>query len=43
MMVPPRTLYKRQKELRMRYELTDYEWAAIMPMLPNKARSLLQR
>jgi transposase len=22
----------------MRYELTDYEWAAISPMLPNKAR-----
>jgi transposase len=22
----------------MRYELTDYEWAAIKPMLPNKAR-----
>ena len=20
----------------MRYELTDYEWAAIRPMLPNK-------
>jgi len=20
----------------MRYELTDYEWAAIKPMLPNK-------
>jgi hypothetical protein len=23
----------------MRYELTDYEWAAIRPMLPNKARA----
>jgi transposase len=22
----------------MHYELTDYEWAAIRPMLPNKAR-----
>jgi hypothetical protein len=22
----------------MRYELTDYEWDAIKPMLPNKAR-----
>ena len=22
----------------MRYELTDYEWAAIRPMLPNTAR-----
>jgi transposase len=22
----------------MRYELTDYEWAAIRPMLPNKPR-----
>jgi hypothetical protein len=22
----------------MRYELTDYEWAAIKPMLPNKPR-----
>ena len=24
----------------MRYELTDYEWAAIGPMLPNKARGV---
>jgi transposase len=24
----------------MRYELTDYEWAAITPMLPNKARGV---
>jgi transposase len=23
----------------MRYELTDEEWAAIKPMLPNKPRS----
>ena len=23
----------------MRYELGDYEWAAIKPMLPNKPRS----
>ena len=23
----------------MRYELTDYEWTAIRPMLPNKPRS----
>jgi transposase len=22
----------------MRYELTDHEWAAIKPMLPNKRR-----
>ena len=22
----------------MRYELTDYEWAAIKPFLPNKPR-----
>ena len=22
----------------MRYELTDHEWAAIKPMLPNKPR-----
>ncbi|MGY3691927.1 transposase [Bradyrhizobium sp. USDA 3240] len=22
----------------MRYELSDYEWAAIKPMLPNKPR-----
>ena len=22
----------------MRYELTDYEWTAIKPMLPNKPR-----
>jgi transposase len=22
----------------MRYELTDFEWAAIRPFLPNKAR-----
>jgi hypothetical protein len=28
-------------ELRiMRYELTDHEWAAIKPMLPNKPRSV---
>jgi transposase len=26
----------------MRYELTDYEWAAIRPMLPNKARGVLR-
>jgi transposase len=24
----------------MRYELTDYEWAAIKPMLPNKSRDV---
>jgi transposase len=24
----------------MRYELTDYEWAAIRPILPNKARGV---
>jgi transposase len=24
----------------MRYELTDYEWAAIRPTLPNKARGV---
>ena len=24
----------------MRYEFTDYEWAAIRPMLPNKARGV---
>ena len=24
----------------MRYELTDYEWAAIRPMLANKARGV---
>ena len=24
----------------MRYELTDYEWAAIRPMLPNKPRGV---
>jgi transposase len=24
----------------MRYEVTDYEWAAIRPMLPNKARGV---
>jgi len=23
----------------MRYELTDHEWAAIRPMLPNKPRA----
>ena len=22
----------------MRYEITDYEWTAIKPMLPNKPR-----
>jgi len=25
----------------MRYELTDYEWAAIKPFLPNKPRGVL--
>ena len=24
----------------MRYELTDYEWSAIKPMLPNKPRGV---
>jgi transposase len=24
----------------MRYELTDFEWAAIKPMLPNKPRGV---
>src|SRR5713101_4901576 len=24
----------------MRYQLTDYEWAAIRPMLPNKPRGV---
>jgi transposase len=24
----------------MRYELTDHEWTAIKPMLPNKPRGL---
>jgi transposase len=24
----------------MRYELTDYEWAVIKPMLPNKPRGV---
>jgi transposase len=24
----------------MRYELTDHEWAAIKPMLPNKPRGV---
>jgi transposase len=24
----------------MRYELTDYEWTAIKPMLPNKSRGV---
>ena len=27
----------------MRYELTDYEWAAIKPMLPNKPRGVRGR
>jgi len=26
----------------MRYELTDYEWAAIKPFLPNKPRGVLR-
>jgi len=26
----------------MRYELSDYEWAAIKPMLPNKPRGVRQ-
>jgi transposase len=24
----------------MRYELTDHEWAAIEPMLPNRSRGV---
>ncbi|WP_338310638.1 transposase, partial [Bradyrhizobium ottawaense] len=24
----------------MRYELTDYEWSVIKPMLPNKSRGV---
>jgi transposase len=24
----------------MRYELTDYEWAAVRPFLPNKPRGV---
>jgi transposase len=24
----------------MRYELSDYEWSAIKPMLPNKPRGV---
>ena len=28
----------------MRYELSDFEWAAIKPLLPNKSRGVyLQR
>jgi transposase len=27
----------------MRYELTDYEWAAIKPYLPNKPRAAFYR
>ena len=27
----------------MRYELTDFEWAAIKPMLPNKPRGVPRR
>jgi hypothetical protein len=27
----------------MRYELTDYEWTAIKPMLPNKPRGEISR
>jgi len=31
-------------ELRiMRYELTDFEWAAIGPMLPNKPHGVFRR
>ena len=26
----------------MRYELADYEWTAIRPMLPNKPRGVLR-
>jgi transposase len=26
----------------MRYELADYEWTAIKPMLPNKPRGVPQ-
>jgi transposase len=27
----------------MRYELTDHEWTAIKPMLPNKPRGVPRR
>ena len=27
----------------MRYELTDHEWTAIKPMLPNKPRETVRR
>ncbi len=26
----------------MRYELSDYEWTAIKPMLPNKAKPVVR-
>jgi hypothetical protein len=31
---------KPEPRIIMRYELTDYEWAAIKPMLPHKPRGL---
>jgi hypothetical protein len=39
-MALPETMIQAPKpELRiMRYELSDYEWTAIKPMLPNKPR-----
>src|SRR5258706_5425917 len=37
----PAILKASKPELRiMRYELTDFEWAAIKPMLPNKPRGV---
>jgi hypothetical protein len=40
LMVPPARDSSSQKPRIMRYELTDYEWAAIKPMLPNKPRGV---
>jgi transposase len=35
-----RTVFKLPKPRIMRYELTDFEWAAIKPFLPNKPRGV---
>ena len=35
-----KTVVPRPKSRTMRYELTEYEWSTIRPMLPNKARGV---
>src|SRR6516165_9381852 len=38
--IPPDVFGQTLKDSNMRYELTDHEWAAIKPMLPNKPRGV---